>query len=266
MGPQGGVDVYWGTGFGGACPSGTVPVQMAGEELQACYTAKDDGTEVWSQIGYQVSGGNSFSVRAYTSNAEAASHDLVLQVLATLTFMPPAKTQAEAQAGAAIANPASENCVAQGGTLTIEERGDGGQYGICYFEDNMQCEEWALLRGDCPVGGIKVTGYVTPAATYCAITGGEYAVTGNSGQEDEQGTCTLKNGTTCDAWDYYNGTVQLTAHPTGGSHDIQELFNPLGRTRILCPRSVRCAAGLDARSSRNRRANRHCCAAGGNRG
>ena len=205
-GPQGGVDVYWGTGFGGACPSGTVPVQMAGEELPACYTAKDDGTEVWSQIGYQVSGGNSFSVRAYTSNAEPASHDLVLQVLATLTFMPPAKTQAEAQAEAAIANPASENCVAQGGTLTIEERGDGGQYGICYFEDNMQCEEWALLRGDCPVGGIKVTGYVTPAAAYCAITGGEYAVTGNSGQEDEQGTCTFKNGTTCDAWDYYNGT------------------------------------------------------------
>jgi hypothetical protein len=90
-GAQGGVDVYWGTGFGGACPSGTVPVQMAGEELQACYTAKDDGTEVWSQIGYQVSGGNSFSVRAYTSNAEPASHDLVLQVLATLTFMPPAQ-------------------------------------------------------------------------------------------------------------------------------------------------------------------------------
>ena len=200
-GPQGGVEVYWGTGFGGACPSGTVPVKVGEMELQACYFAKDDGTEAWSQIGYQADGGNSFSVRAYTSNAEAASHDLVLQVLATLTFMPPAKTQA----GTAIANPASENCIAQGGTLAIMERGDGGQYGVCYFEDNRQCEEWALLRGDCPVGGIKVTGYVTPAATYCAITGGEYAATGSSGQEDEQGTCTLKNGTTCDAWDYYNG-------------------------------------------------------------
>ena len=201
-GPEGGVEVYWGVGFGGACPSGTSPVQMAGQELQACYTTKDDGTESWSQIGYQVSGGNSFSVRAYTSNAEPSSHDLVLEVLATLTFMPPAQPQA----GAAIANPASENCAAQGGTLTIEERGDGGQYGICYFEDNVQCEEWALLRGDCPVGGIKVTGYVTPAATYCAITGGEYTVTGNSGQEDEQGTCNLKNGAMCDVWDYYNGT------------------------------------------------------------
>ena len=89
--------------------------------------------------------------------------------------------------------------------MSIEERGDGGQYGICYFEDNRQCEEWALLRGDCPVGGVKVTGYITPAATYCAITGGTYAVTGKSGQADEQGTCTFKDGAQCDAWDYYNG-------------------------------------------------------------
>ena len=84
-------------------------------------------------------------------------------------------------------------------------RGDGGQYGICTFEDNRQCEEWALLRGDCPVGGVKVTGYVTPAATYCAITGGTYTATGNSGQADEQGACTFKDGAQCDAWDYYNG-------------------------------------------------------------
>ena len=46
---------------------------------------------------------------------------------------------------------------------------------------------------------------MTPAAQYCAITGGTYAVTGNSGQADEQGTCTFKNGGQCDAWDYYNG-------------------------------------------------------------
>jgi putative hemolysin len=104
-----------------------------------------------------------------------------------------------------IANPASENCVEQGGTLVIEERGDGGQYGVCTFEDNRQCEEWAMLRGDCPVGGIKVTGYVTPAAVYCAITGGEYQVTGSSNTEQEQGTCTFKNGQTCDVWEYFAG-------------------------------------------------------------
>jgi Tol biopolymer transport system component/putative hemolysin len=122
---------------------------------------------------------------------------------------------AESQATPAqIANPASQNCVAQGGTLSIQTRGDGGQYGICLFEDNLQCEEWALLRGECPVGGVKVTGYVTPAAVYCAITGGEYAVTGNSGAEDELGTCTLKDGSQCDAWDYYDGKCVPGAEPT----------------------------------------------------
>ena len=104
-----------------------------------------------------------------------------------------------------IANPASENCVKQGGTVSIQKRGDGGEYGVCLFEDNLQCEEWAMFRGECPVGGIKVTGYVTPAATYCAITGGTYTVTGNSNTDNEQGTCTFKNGKTCDVWEYYNG-------------------------------------------------------------
>src|SRR5262245_52405113 len=41
------------------------------------------------------------------------------------------------------ANPASENCVAQGGRLVIETAGDGGEFGVCLFEDNRQCEEWA---------------------------------------------------------------------------------------------------------------------------
>ena len=115
------------------------------------------------------------------------------------------RPEGQAPATAGMANPASANCTKQDGTLSIEERGDGGQYGICTFEDNRQCEEWALMRGDCPVGGLKVTGYVTPAAQYCAITGGAYAVTGNSGKNDEQGTCTFKNGSECDTWDYYNG-------------------------------------------------------------
>ena len=64
---------------------------------------------------------------------------------------------------AAVANPASANCVSKGGKLIIDRRGDGGDYGVCLFEDNRQCEEWALFRGECPVGGIKVTGYVTAA-------------------------------------------------------------------------------------------------------
>lgn len=109
-----------------------------------------------------------------------------------------------------LANPASENCVKQGGAVSIQKRGDGGEYGICVFEDNRQCEEWALQRGECPVGGLKITGYVTTAAQYCAITGGAYTITGKSNQPDEQGTCAFQNGKTCDAWEYYNGTCSPT--------------------------------------------------------
>jgi putative hemolysin len=99
-----------------------------------------------------------------------------------------------------LANPASENCVANGGRVVIETAGDGGQYGVCLFEDNRQCEEWALLRGACPLGGLKVTGYVTPQARSCAIRGGHYAVTGEpTATTPEEGTCTLPGEPTCDA-------------------------------------------------------------------
>ena len=367
-GTEGGVEVYWGIGFGGACPTGTDPVMLATGEAQSCHIKKNDGTQEWNQIGYEVEGGNFFSVRAYTSNPQPSSQDLVLHVLSTLTFQVPTTgtieplsmevcdgqaqamshtlddlipTQSEelmndpvndawgtgcqatitgtgvtfespqaasdqlasmlesqgytedmqlagdgptgtskgypngdqlcltgagwwpdasancptdqaisacnvtpeqqdytitllcgvetlggaTTGGTGMANPASEYCIEQGGTLSIEENGNGDQYGVCYFEDNYQCEEWAMLRGDCRVGGIKVTGYITPAATYCTITGGTYQITGNNGADDEQGTCTLPDGTVCDVWEYYNGQCSAaspsgTTAPGGGAGQI----------------------------------------------
>jgi hypothetical protein len=106
---------------------------------------------------------------------------------------------------AGMANPASQNCIDLGGFLEIEKRGDGGEFGVCYFEDNRQCEEWALMRGECPEGGLKVTGYNSPAARYCVITGGQYAITDASNPDKELGTCTFANDKTCDVWEYYDG-------------------------------------------------------------
>ena len=133
---------------------------------------------------------------------------LVLVIAATAV---PAMAQAPQRAS--LANPASQNCVAKGGTVSIEKNGKGGQFGVCTFPDNLQCEEWAMLRGQCPAGGIKVTGYVTPAARYCAITGGTYAVTSASNTAVERGTCTFANGKECAAAAYFNGTCsrQLAA-------------------------------------------------------
>lgn len=104
-----------------------------------------------------------------------------------------------------IANPAAVNCIQQGGTLKILKRSDGGEYGICVFADGRLCEEWALFRGECPNGGVRVARDATPAAQFCAITGGSYRPTGEIGGPKEEGLCTFPGGTSCEAWAYFDG-------------------------------------------------------------
>ncbi len=48
-----------------------------------------------------------------------------------------------------IANPASVYCQKQGGKLEIRKDINGGQYGVCIFTDESECEEWAFFRGEC---------------------------------------------------------------------------------------------------------------------
>jgi len=96
-----------------------------------------------------------------------------------------------------LANPSSVNCEDQGGTLVMKENG-AGQYGLCYFEDNRACEEWALMRGECPVGGMKTTGYNTEEQRFCAWVGGH--TTTNDGD-----VCTFDDGSTCALDKLYSG-------------------------------------------------------------
>lgn len=51
-----------------------------------------------------------------------------------------------------IANPASEHCIAKGGTLEIVDAPEG-QHGMCTLPDGTRCEEWAFMRGECPACG-----------------------------------------------------------------------------------------------------------------
>ncbi|HPQ97040.1 MAG: DUF333 domain-containing protein [Thiothrix sp.] len=49
-----------------------------------------------------------------------------------------------------LANPASTNCIRQGGKLRIVSPPDGrGEYGLCTLPNGTVCEEWALMRGEC---------------------------------------------------------------------------------------------------------------------
>jgi putative hemolysin len=151
---------------------------------------------------------------------------------------------AVASAQATLANPASQNCVAKGGKVTFEKKPQGGEYGVCVFADNLQCEEWAMLREQCRTGGIEVTGYVTPAARYCAITGGTYEVTSGSNTPDEKGTCAFRGANTCDALAHYEGSCTrqvvaaartIEAHfacAMGKSIDATFVDGPAGSVRL----------------------------------
>lgn len=101
----------------------------------------------------------------------------------------------------------SKYCISNGGTVQEKQRGDGKEYKICLFNNNRQCEVESLLKGDCPINGLKVTGYITDAATYCVVTGGVYKITGMENNV-ENGDCTFFNGNVCNVWDLYNGKCE----------------------------------------------------------
>lgn len=107
-----------------------------------------------------------------------------------------------------ITDEATKNCIQKGGVSQPRTRGDGEKYKVCFFEDNRQCEELALYNGECPVGGLKVTGYITDAAVYCAIVGGRYEIDNSKTNGVENGMCTFFNGNVCNAWDLYNGKCE----------------------------------------------------------
>jgi len=105
-----------------------------------------------------------------------------------------------------LANPASVNCTNKGGTLVIQKRSDGGEYGLCTFEDAYACEEWALFRGECPVGGVRTTGYDTVAQKYCAWVGGQTLAEPNA-------VCTFADGSTCKTPDLFSGYCRKGDNP-----------------------------------------------------
>lgn len=119
---------------------------------------------------------------------------IVCTFILTGCTMSPRQNQNQNQGTTQIANPASTNCLEKGGMKIEIRNSKKGQYGVCLFEDNRQCEEWALLRGECPIGGLKVTGYENDAEIYCAITGGKV-----TGLGTENPMCQRIDGTFCNA-------------------------------------------------------------------
>jgi putative hemolysin len=149
-----------------------------------------------------------------------------------LATAPTASSSQTTSTAATVANPASVNCTKQGGQLKLATKPDSSQYGVCYFLDNRQCEEWALLRGDCPVGGVKVTGYMNESQVFCAISGGEVII--------NQDLCKFKSTQTCTLADFYQGNCTPSA--AAGSTDRLSIDQPTAGQLVTSPLTVKGAA------------------------
>jgi putative hemolysin len=95
----------------------------------------------------------------------------VLALAACTTKAPPPDL------GSVTPQSAAQNCETLGGKRRIE-RGADGEIAVCVFPNNRQCEEWALLLGDCARGGIEISGYATTSERHCAIRGGRMTIPG----------------------------------------------------------------------------------------
>ncbi len=84
-GPEGAVELAWGTGFGGACPQGYESESVTKGTWPVCHSQREDGTDLWS-LDAQPIGNTNFTGLAYTNDTNTKSRELVLQVLSTLSF------------------------------------------------------------------------------------------------------------------------------------------------------------------------------------
>jgi len=102
-----------------------------------------------------------------------------------------------------MANPASVNCVDQGGKLDIRDEA-GGQVGYCIFPDGSECEEWAYFKGECaPGGGESKIGMPNPASQNCVDQGGKLDIRDET--DGQVGYCVFPDGSECEEWAYFKG-------------------------------------------------------------
>ena len=115
-GPEGGVELIWGVGLGGACPEGYEQLAVANWNWPACHTQKEDGTDLWSLAGQPV-GETGLSGLVYTNDTTAKSREVVLQVISTLSF--PSELFSSDSLGLCFSYPQGYTQDSSDGTLAI---------------------------------------------------------------------------------------------------------------------------------------------------
>jgi hypothetical protein len=85
QGPEGGVELVWGVGLGGACPEGYQAIAVAQGTWPACHSQREDGTDLWSLAPPPI-GDTNFGGFVFTNDTTARSREVVLRVISTLSF------------------------------------------------------------------------------------------------------------------------------------------------------------------------------------
>lgn len=85
QGPEGGIELIWGVGLGGACPEGYQSITVAQGTWPACHSQREDGTDLWSLAPPPI-GDTNFAGFVYTNDTTAKSREVVLRVLSTLSL------------------------------------------------------------------------------------------------------------------------------------------------------------------------------------
>jgi len=91
QGPEGGVELVWGVGLGGACPEGYQPIAVAQGTWPACHSQREDGTDVWSLAPSPI-GDTNFGGFVFTNDTTAKSREVVLHVISTIATETPASS------------------------------------------------------------------------------------------------------------------------------------------------------------------------------
>ena len=93
QGPEGGIELIWGVGLGGACPAGYQTVNVAQGTWPACHTQREDGTDLWSLAPPPIGRfATSFGGFVHTNDTTAESREVVLQVISTLAIETPSSS------------------------------------------------------------------------------------------------------------------------------------------------------------------------------
>jgi putative hemolysin len=116
-----------------------------------------------------------------------------------------------------VGNPASDACVAAGGTSEIYVDGTGAQLGLCAF-DGRRIEEWTLwaaLNGDGSKQAVQAFFAQAPklphpfgpnpASLYCSQVGGTVQSIGPDASHLSTGLCTFPDGSAIEEWALFEG-------------------------------------------------------------